>query len=118
MANAALILAFVAFTLVIIAISFGGAKMHDYGRRIGKLEEMLQVKPHTKAARTHRDIGEAFLFDFVRLRDELKIAIEFAEYQARRAAHVANGGRPDDPPTMWKDHDDNSPKPKSKNNGK
>lgn len=114
MVDAALILAFVAFTLVIIGISFGSAKMHDYGRRIGALEEALKVKPHTKLARTHRDIGEQFLFDLVNLRDEMGVMQTKLDYFTKRAAHVAQGGRPDDLPTTWKEFENDSPPAKPK----
>lgn len=48
-----------------------------------------------------QDIGEATLFDLAKMREQLKLGMDWLDYASRRAAHVAGGGRPDDPPTKW-----------------
>ena len=111
MVAVAFILALVAFALVIAAISFGGTKMHDYGRRIGALEnkvDEMTPKPNSKARMEHRDVGEQFLFGLISLQDDMEILRAKLLYYQRCAKHVANGGSPDDPPTTWKSDEDDS----------
>ncbi len=79
-------------------------QLHDVRRRLRDLEtKSAEPCKHQLKHIVRADVGEAFLFDFVDLREDLKIAQRKLEHFTRRAAHVAAGGSPDDPPTQWKE---------------
>jgi len=71
-------------------------------RQIARLQDRVaELLPATRADRlqlVHRDIGEADLFGFVKIRDELLAGAQMAAYYAARAEFVAKGGRPDEFP--------------------
>ena len=97
--------------LAAIALSAGKVALDNHGRRLARLEELLdgaeRGNRHDRLARDHRDIGEADLFGYVRLRDELLENARIADWYAKRAAHVAAGGRPDDDPRQWRSYGEN-----------
>lgn len=76
------------------------ARERENRRLQAALSDLEPRARHDRLSRVHRDLGEADLFAFVKLRDELLTAAEIAEHYARRAKHVAEGGRPDEWP-QW-----------------
>ena len=63
-----------------------------------QVEELLPATRRDRLHLVHRDIGEADLFGFAKLRDELLESARIADHYARRAEFVAKGGRPDEFP--------------------
>ena len=95
-------------TLALAAIAYGVRALADLSRRVAKLEEQLAA-PFNKHSAVHRerhDIGESALFDLSNMRDLVEAMQAQVEYASQRYAHVAAGGRPDDPPTKWKKEGD------------
>jgi len=90
----------------LIALGAGWATLNDHERRITNPEaennEQARGSRHDRLGRDHHDIGEAFLFDLTSMGEEVDALKRKLNYFARRAAHVAQGGKPDDDPREWK----------------
>lgn len=110
-----------ALAIVIFALGYGARIVTERARRqagaVANLERALSLqqaeidalKLRAQPASKHdllylarHDAGEAVMFDLARARDAVELLQHSLEYAAGRAAHVASGGSPDDPPTLWK----------------
>lgn len=93
--------------LIGVALGASASQLWNYRRRLHALErkltdlEKVDCRKNDVKHLARRDVGEAVLFDYARLRDELNAMQAWLEFSTRRAQHVARGGSPDDPPTKW-----------------
>jgi hypothetical protein len=90
-----------------IALGASAVKLYDYRHRIQALEDKVAklsaCSKHDLKHITRADVGEAFLFDFARLREDVQVMANRLENFTQHAQHVAAGGSPDDPPSTWKE---------------
>jgi hypothetical protein len=114
----ALVSAVVGGALVGSALTFAVAKYRTTARqlrlavtdlaeiktRLAKLEADPAPQPCSRHDVRHivrADVGEAFLFDFAKLREDVEVMARRLECFTQHAQHVAAGGSPDDPPSTW-----------------
>ena len=120
MPNFLLYLSLFGLALILVALGYGARivteRARAQARAVANLERALtfqqneidELKKRAQPASKHdllylarHDAGEAVMFDLARARDAVELLQHSLEYAAGRAAHVASGGSPDDPPTMW-----------------
>ena len=82
------------------------AALEQQAARIDDLQKRAEpTSKHDLKYLVRQDVGEAVLFDLSNAREQVEMLTQWIEYASQRAAHVARGGNPDDPPTKWKNGD-------------
>ena len=108
-----LYLALFAVALAMFALGYGARawsdRMREQERQLTALQATVaDLERRANPASRHdwkdlerQDIGEATLFDLAHMREQVETLTTWLEYASGRAAHVAPGGQPNDPPTKW-----------------
>ena len=100
----ALIAALGGGALVGSALTWAALKYRELLRRVKALEAKDQAQTcskHDLRYLANQKVGEAFLFEFVQLEDEIEIARQKLQHFIKHAQYVATGGDPDTRPDKW-----------------
>ncbi len=120
------------FALTMLMLGYGLRVVADHERRLQtqdaaiakqasslveleqRVTRLAEPSKHDREHLARHDVGEAFLWDLVNLREEMDATYKKLDYFTARAEHVAAGGKPDDDPRTWKKVRTNGGKPARK----